>query len=197
MAEHKPHLALLDLVLPGTDGIELMNDIRKTADVPVVFLSEYGQGDTVARAFDMGAADYVVKPFSHTELEARIRAALRRGMEPASGEPTVSFSAGDLSIDYARRRVTLAGKPVELTAMEYAVLYQLAVQAPRVLTHGLLLQRVWGPEKVGEGWLLRNVVNRLRRKLGDDAANPKYIVTEPRVGYRMAAGEGKGQPDSP
>ena len=189
MAEHKPHLALLDLVLPETDGIELMNDIRRTADVPVVFLSEYGQGDTVARAFDMGAADYLVKPFSHTELAARIRAALRRGQEPSPGEPTVSFSAGGLSIDYARRRVTLAGEPVELTAMEYAVLYQMAVNAPNVVTHGLLLQRVWGPEKVGEGWLLRNVVNRLRRKLGDDAASPRYIITEPRVGYRMAAGD--------
>ena len=189
MAEHKPHLALLDLVLPGTDGIELMNEVHRIADVPVVFLSEYGQGDTVARAFDMGAADYLVKPFSHSELAARIRAALRRGQEPSPGEPTVSFSAGGLSIDYSRRRVTLSGEPVELTAMEYAVLYQLAVQAPRVLTHGLLLQRVWGPEKVGEGWLLRNVVNRLRRKLGDDAQNPRYIFTEPRVGYRMAEGE--------
>ena len=94
-----------------------------------------------------------------------------------------------MSIDYARRQVTLAGEPVELTAMEYAVLYQLAAQAPKVLTHRLLLQRVWGPEKVGEGWLLRNVVNRLRRKLGDDAANPRYIFTEPRVGYWMAAGD--------
>ena len=96
---------------------------------------------------------------------------------------------GRLSIDYAQRRVTLAGEPVELTATEYAVLYQLAVQAPKVLTHRLLLQRVWGPERVGEGWLLRNVVKKLRRKLGDAAANPKYILTEPRVGYRMAVDE--------
>ena len=189
MAEEKPHLALLDLVLPGTDGIELMNDIRQIADVPVIFLSVYGHDETVARAFDMGAADYLVKPFSPTELAARIRAALRGGLEPSSDEPSGTHVVGELSIDYARRRVTLAGEPVELTNTEYAVLYQLAVQSPRVLTHGLLLQRVWGPERGGEGSLLRNVVRKLRRKLGDDAADPRYIVTEPMVGYYMAAGE--------
>ena len=189
MAEQKPHLALLDLVLPGTDGIELMNEVRRMADVPVIFLSEYGQGETVARAFDMGASDYLVKPFSPSELAARIRAALRKGLEPSPGEPTVSYAVGDLSIDYAQRRVTLAGEPVELTGTEYAVLYQLAVQAPKVVTHGLLLQRVWGLEQVGKGWLLRNVVKMLRRKLGDDAASPRYILTEPRVGYWMAVGE--------
>ena len=189
MAEHRPHLALLDLLLPGTDGIELMHEVHRIADVPVIFLSVYGQDDTVARAFDMGAADYLVKPFSPTELAARIRAALRKGVEPSPGEPSGTHLVGELSIDYARRRVTLAGEPVELTNTEYEVLYQLAVQAPRVLTHGLLLQRVWGPERGGEGSLLRNVVRKLRRKLGDDAADPRYIVTEPRVGYRMAAGE--------
>ena len=187
MAEHKPHLALLDLVLPDTDGIELMHQVHRIAQVPVVFLSEYGQGDTVARAFDLGATDYVVKPFSHTELAARIRAALRRGMEPVQAEPPGgSYAVGELSIDYAQRKVALAGAPVELTGTEYAVLYQLAAQAPNVLTHGLLLRRVWGPEHVSEGWLLRNVVKKLRRKLGDDAADPRYIFTEPRVGYRMA-----------
>ena len=194
MAEHKPHLALLDLVLPDTDGIELMHQVHRIAPVPVVFLSEYGQGDTVARAFDLGATDYVVKPFSHTELAARIRAALRRGLEPVQAQPPGgSFGVGELSIDYAQRRVALAGEPVDLTGTEYAVLYQLAAQAPNVLTHGLLLRRVWGPEHVGEGWLLRNVVKNLRRKLGDDAADPRYIITEPRVGHRMAAGEADSQ----
>ncbi len=186
MKEGKPHLALLDLVLPGADGIELMNDIRKQADVPVIFLSVYGHDDTVARALDMGAADYVVKPFSPTELAARIRAALRKRLEPFHDEPSEPYGAGGLGIDYARRRVTLAGEPVNLTATEYAVLYELAVHAPRVLTHTVLLQRVWGPERVGESWLLRDVVKRLRRKLGDAADNPTYIFTEPRVGYRMA-----------
>ena len=194
MAEHKPHLALLDLVLPDTDGMELMHQIHRIAQVPVVFLSEYGQGDTVAHAFDMGATDYVVKPFSHTELAARIRAALRRGLEPVQGEtPEAFYAVGELSIDYAQRKAALDGEPVDLTGTEYAVLYQLALQAPNVLTHGLLLRRVWGPERVGEGWLLRNVVKNLRRKLGDDATGPKYIFTEPRVGYRLAVsapGEG-------
>ena len=98
-------------------------------------------------------------------------------------------AVGGLSIDYARRRATLDGAPVELTATEYAVLYELAVHAPPVLNQSLLLQRVWGPERLGEGWLLRNVVKKLRRKLGDDAADPRYIITEPRVGYRMAGEE--------
>ena len=193
MAEEKPHLVLLDLVLPGRDGIQLMHDIRRTADVPVIFVSAYGQDDTVARALDMGAADYLVKPFSQTELAARIRAALRKQLEPLPGEPTGTRVVGELSIDYAQRRVTLAGEPVELTATEYAVLYELAAHSPRVLNQSLLLQRVWGPERVGEGWLVRDVVKRLRRKLGDDAASPRYIVTEPRVGYRIAAGEPGGE----
>ena len=193
MAEERPHLVLLDLVLPGSDGIELMNDILRIADVPVIFLSVYGQEDTVARAFDMGAADYLVKPFSPTELAARIRAALRKQLEPFPGEPSTSYSVGELIIDYAGRRVTLNGEHVDLTATEYALLYELAVHAPRVQSHNVLLQRVWGPERVGESYLLRDVVKRLRRKLGDAVGNPTYIVTEPRVGYRMAAGNGEGE----
>ena len=189
MAGEKPHLALLDLVLPGTDGIELMQDIRKQADVPVIFLSAYGQDETVARALDMGAADYLVKPFSPTELAARIRAALRKRLDPFQGEPSSPYEVGGLGIDYALRRVTVDGGPVELTATEYSVLYELAVHAPRVVNHAVLLQRVWGPERVGEGWLVRDVVKRLRRKLGDDAADPRFIVTQPRVGYRMGVGE--------
>ncbi len=188
MAEEKPHLVLLDLVLPGSDGIELMNDIRKIADIPVIFLSIYGQDETIARAFDMGAADYVVKPFSPTELAARIRAALRKRVEPFHAEPSGPYAVGRLSIDYAERLVAVSGEPLDLTATEYAVLYELAVHAPRVLTHSVLLQRVWGPERVGEPWLVRDVVKRLRRKMGDDANNPTFIFTEPRVGYRMDRG---------
>ena len=164
-------LVLLDLVLPGSDGIELMHDILRIEDVPVIFLSVYGQDETVARAFDMGAADYLVKPFP--------------------GEPSAPYAVGELGIEYARRRVTVAGEPVELTATEYALLYELAVHAPRVLSHNVLLQRVWGPERVGESWLVRDVVKRLRRKLEDAADNPRYVITEPRVGYRMAVGEGE------
>ena len=189
ISEQKPHLVLLDLALPGRDGIELMNDIRNTADVPVIFLSMYGQDETVARALDMGATDYVVKPFSPTELAARIRLALRKRLEPFQDEPSGPYAVGGLSIDYAQRRVTLSGEPVELTATEYALLYELTVHAPRVLTHNALLHRVWGPERVGEPWLVRDVVKRIRRKLGDAAQSPRYIHTEPRVGYRMATEE--------
>ena len=189
MAEEKPHLVLLDLVLPDRDGIDVMSDIHKTADIPVVFLSAYGHDETVARAFDMGAADYLVKPFSPTELAARIRAALRRRLESFEDEPSAPYQAGELSIDYARRRAAVAGEPVELTATEYAVLYELAAHAPRVLTHNALLHRVWGPQRVGEPWLVRDVVKRLRRKLDDSAENPDYIFTEPRVGYRMPTGQ--------
>ena len=200
MREEKPHLVLLDLVLPGSDGIDLMNDILAIADVPVIFLSIYGQDETVARAFDRGATDYVVKPFSPTELAARIRAALRRRLEPEQPEPSEPYAGGGLVIDYGRRRATLDGEALELTSMEYAVLYELASRAPRVLTYVFLLQRIWGPERVGEPWLVRDVIKRLRRKLGDDARNPRYILTEHRVGYHMAATEAEGAgplPDSP
>ena len=189
MAEEKPHLVLLDLVLPDRDGIDVMSDIRAIADIPVIFLSAYGHDETVARAFDMGAADYVVKPFSPTELAARIRAALRRRLESFEGEPPAPYEAAGLSIDYAQRKVAVDGEPVELTATEYGVLYELAAHAPRVLTHGMLLHRVWGPERVGDPWLVRDVIKRLRHKLGDSAESPKHIFTEPRVGYRMATTE--------
>ncbi len=186
--EQKPHLVLLDLMLPGADGVTLMHDIHRASDVPVIFISVYGQDDVIARAFDMGATDYVVKPFSPTELAARIRAALRRRVEPYQAEASGPFAADDLCIDFAERRVTVADETVQLTATEYAVLYELAVNAPRVLTHSVLLQRVWGPERVGEAWLVRDVVKRIRQKLGDSAGSPRYIRTEPRVGYRMVSG---------
>ena len=193
MEEESPHLVLLDLMLPGNDGFEVMKDILKSEDVPVLFLSMYGQDDVVARALDMGASDYVVKPFSPTELVARIRAALRKRVAPYQAEPSEPYDAGGLSIDYAQRRVTLAGHPVELTATEYALLYELSVHAGRVLTHDQLLRRVWGPERTGEPWQVREVVKRLRRKLGDDAQDSTYIFTVPRVGYRMAKEEEEEQ----
>ena len=191
MEERQPHLVLLDMLLPGSDGIEVMNTVLETADVPVIFLSVYGDEDVIARAIDMGAADYVVKPFSPTELAARIRAALRGRTAPGWAEPPPPYSVGELRIDYAERRVTVAERPVQLTATEYEVLHRLSAVPGRVLTHDQLLQWVWGRERKGEPWLVRNVIKRLRRKLGDDAANPVYIMTEPRVGYRMAKGEGQ------
>ena len=133
----KPRLVLLDLMLPGTDGIQLMQTVPELADLPVIFISGYGRDETIARALEAGADDYIVKPFSPTELTARIGAALRRRAAP------VPFALGDLAIDYDQRRVTVAGRRVELTATEYELLRVLAQDAGRVLTHETLLRRVW------------------------------------------------------
>ena len=188
VAEEKPDLVLLDLMLPGTDGIELMKDILAAGDVPVIFLSAYGRDELIARAFDMGAVDYVVKPFSPTELAARIRAALRKR---AASEPSEPYVLGDLTIDYAERRATLAGHPLPLIAMEYRLLAELSANAGRLSTYEHLLERVWGEKSGGDVRPMRTIVSKLRRKLGDDADNPTYIFTEPRVGYRMPMGEAR------
>ena len=175
----KPQLVLLDLMLPGTDGIELMQTVPELSDLPVIFISGYGRDETIARALEAGADDYVVKPFSPTELTARIRAALRRRANPAP------FVLGDLAIDYERRRVSVAGRPVTLTATEYELLRVLAQAAGRVLTHEALLRQVWAGRNTGDPKRVRAYVKRLRNRLGDDAADPTYIVNERGVGYRM------------
>ena len=171
MAAEAPRLVLLDMMLPGSDGMELMKDIREVSDAPVIFLSANGQEEVVARAFDMGAADYVVKPFSPTELAARIRAALRKRAAPELAQPSEPYVQGDLAIDYPRRRATVAGNPVELTDIEYRMLVELSVNAGRVLTHEHLLQRVWGPDK------------------GEDSGPEKH-----RQEAAPQAGRGRGQP---
>ena len=184
--QEKPELVLLDLMLPGTDGIKLMKEILDVADVPVIFLSVYGRDETIARAFDAGAADYVVKPFSPTELSARIRAALRQS---AASEPLEPYVRGDLTINYASRRVVLAGRPLQLTPTEYGVLAALSADGGRLLTYKRLLNRVWGRrQRDGDVRPIRTIVGKLRRKLNDDANNPKYIFTESRVGYWMPEG---------
>ena len=191
MGRHRPHLALLDLVLPGTDGIELMHRLRGIDDMPVIFVSAYGRDHHIERAFEAGAADYLVKPFSTTELVARIKAALRRqdlGDRAALPEP---FHLGALRIDYAQRRVTIDERPVQLTPTEYALLRLLSTNAGRVLTHRQLHQHVWGGPNHPDPQALRTHMRRLRQKLEDDAHNPTYIFTELRVGYRMAS------PDQP
>ena len=185
MEREQPHLALLDLVLPETDGVELMQDILRIADVPVIFLSGYGQDQVIARAFEMGADDYIVKPFSPTELAARAQAALRRRTGPARMAPSEPYVRGDLTIDYVQRLVSVAGQPVRLTAVEYNLLRELSIHAGRVLTHQHLLQRVWGKTQPETPRVLRTHLMRLRRKLGEDGENPRYIFAEPRVGYRM------------
>ena len=181
----RPRLVLLDLMLPGADGIELMERVPELADLPVIFISGYGRDETIARALEAGAADYIVKPFSPTELTARIRAALRRRAEPEA------YLLGDLAIHYEERRVSVDGRAVHLTATEYELLRVLSLNEGRVSTYDALLRRVWGARHDGDWELVRTFVKKLRRKLGDDAGNPAYIVNERGVGYRMA------RPDDP
>ncbi len=188
--EEMPRLVLLDLMFPGADGIELMREILDAADVPVIFLSAYGRDELIATAFGMGAADYVVKPFSPTELSARIAAALRRREAP---EPSAPYVVGDLTIDYGQRRVTLAGEPVELLPLEYRLLAELSFSAGRTLTYEHLLDRVWRERSGDDLRPMRTIIRRLRIKLGDDAADPAYIFTERHVGYRMPKGETAGE----
>ena len=182
MADEKPHLVLLDLMLPGVDGVELMKDILHEYDVPVIFVSAYGQEQLVARAFEMGADDYVVKPFSPTELVARIRAALRRRI---TAEPPKPYVVGDLAIDYSERRVAIAGNPVRMTAIQYRLLVELSANAGRVLTYKQLLRRVWDSDDDTDIRPIRTAISTVRSKLGDDADKPTYIFTEQGVGYRM------------
>ena len=180
---HKPALVLLDLLLPGTDGIALMERVPELTDVPVIFISAYGRDETIVRALDAGAADYIVKPFSPSELTARVRAALRRVAGP---QP---FVHGELTIRYDQRRVAVAGRSVQLTPTEYELLRVLSVNVGRVVTHESLLRQAWrgGDRRAPDPKLVRAVVKRLRRKLGDDAANPAYIRNERGIGYLMPA----------
>ena len=180
LRSERPDLVLLDLMLPGADGIELMANIPELANLPVVFISGYGRDETIARALESGAADYIVKPFSPTELRARIQAALRRRAEV---EP---FVLDELTIDYDRRRVTLAGQPISLTATEYDLLRVLSVNAGKVLDYETLLRQVWGERENRNAEVVRTFIKRLRQRLGEQASRPKWIFNERGVGYRMA-----------
>lgn len=188
----KPQLVLLDAVLSGTDGLELMQDIQAISDIPAIFLSAYGRDRNIERALDLGAADYMVKPFSPTELTARIRAALRRASELDRGEPSEVFHMDTLSVDYTQRQVLVGARSVHLTPIEYEMLRLLSLNAGRVVTHEQLLRRVWRVSRNGDPQVVRTHMRRLRRKLGDDAANPVFIFTEPRMGYRMPKGNHAG-----
>ena len=175
----KPHLVLLDLMLPGTDGIALMESVPELGELPVVFISGYGRDETVARALKAGAADYVVKPFSPTELTARVEAALRRVARP---EP---FTLGALAIHYEARRVTVDGAEASLTATEFDLLRILSLNAGRVVTYDALTRQVWSGREAGNDDLVRNFIKKLRAKLGEDAADPAWIFNVRGVGYRM------------
>ncbi len=180
VTKEQPDLVLMDMMLPGTDGIELMERIPEMDRLPVIFISGYGRDELIARALEMGAADYIVKPFSPTELVARVQAALRRREDAPR-----SFQLGELTIHYEDRRVALAGDPVRLTALEYELLRALSVNAGRTMTYESLLRQVWGRQETSDSRTVRAFVRRLRIKLGDDAASPTYIFNERQVGYRM------------
>ena len=181
----RPDLVLLDLVLPGVDGIELMHDIREVTEVPVIFLSGYGRDEIISRALDAGADDYMVKPFSPTELVARIGASLRKPGTAGGALPVEPFVLGELRVSYLERAVSVSGRAVDLTAIEYDLLREFTTRAGQVLTHDQLLRQVWGTPLHGGAGALRTAIKRLRHKLGDDANEPSYIFTVPRVGYRL------------
>ena len=173
MEVEQPHLVLFDMTQPWANVVELMERIRKTSDAPVIFVSGQGSGQNIDMAFEHGAADYVVKPFTPTELVARIRAALRRRPAPVQTEPPEPFVLGDLTIDYAERLVTVAGRQVQLTATEYNLLFELSAAAGRVMTYAQLLRRVWGPLYASDSRVIHTYVKQLRNKLGDDASVPR------------------------
>ena len=182
LRKERPDLVLLDMNMPGMGGIETCREIRRALEAPIIMLTvRNAERDKVA-ALDAGADDYVVKPFGIEELLARIRAALRRY---APGDTLPPFESKDLTIDFEARQVTVRSHDVHLTPKEYDVLKHLVANQGRPLTHRRLLQAVWGPDYGEETESLRVVINQLRKKLEADPAHPKYIVTEPWVGYRF------------
>jgi DNA-binding response OmpR family regulator len=185
--EHEFNLVVLDIMLPGLDGLQVCRAIRQQSDVPILVLSALGQEEDIVRALDLGADDYLTKPFGVEELLARVRAVLRR-VTQATTDLRSPLTVDDLTINFAERRVTLGEREVRLTPTEYNLLTHLAVNRGRVLTHRALLQAVWGAEYGEETEYLWTYVRRLRNKIEPDTAQPRYILTEPGVGYRFGAG---------
>jgi two-component system, OmpR family, KDP operon response regulator KdpE len=181
-ASVRPDLIILDLGLPDVDGVEVTRRLREWSKVPVVILSVRGRDEEKIAALDAGADDYLTKPFSMGELLARMRVAMRHAAQPAD-EPVITV--GELTVDVARRLTTVGGREVGLTPVEYSLLRTLAVHAGRVMTHAQLLREVWGPGYTSDGNLLRVNISKLRHKIEADPARPRYIVTEPGVGYRL------------
>jgi two-component system KDP operon response regulator KdpE len=184
-AEAAPDLVFLDLGLPDLDGTQVIERVRSFSDVPVIVISVRDRQTDKVEALDAGADDYVTKPFAMEELLARLRAALRR--THAEGPAPAVLHFGDVVVDLGRRLVEVAGERVHLTKTEWALLEALATNPGKLLTHQWLLRRVWGPGYAEESHYLRVYVRALRRKLGDEAAAPKLILTEPGVGYRWLA----------
>jgi two-component system KDP operon response regulator KdpE len=184
---YTPDLLLLDLGLPDTDGIEVMRRLREWSATPVIVLSARGQESQKVEALDAGADDYLTKPFGSEELLARIRAALRRAARSTQDPTTSVMTAGPLQVDFARRVVTIGEAEVHLTPNEYKLLTVLLKNAGKVLTHKQLLDQVWGPGHANQMQYLRVFMAQLRRKLEANPAHPKYLLTEPGVGYRIKA----------
>jgi two-component system KDP operon response regulator KdpE len=185
---HAPDLIVLDLGLPDLDGTEVCRRIRETSKVPIIILSARGGEADKVRALDLGADDFVTKPFGPEELLARIRVALRRVLADVDGEKG-HLRAGDLTIDYDRRRVVRGADEIRLTPKEFELLSLLARHHDRVLTHRAILKAVWGPNAINQPEHLWALVAQLRKKIEPDPASPKYLLSEPWVGYRFSTGD--------
>jgi two-component system KDP operon response regulator KdpE len=184
--EH-PDIVLLDIGLPDMDGFEVIRQIRAFSDVPVVMLTARDDAMDKVKGLELGADDYVTKPFNHLELMARVKAVLRRHEMPAPTTRSPSFRSGDLEVDFSAHEARLRGARLDLTPTEYKLLYHLVRNAGHVLQHGTLLAKVWGREYVDEVDYIRVYIRRLRDKLGDDPDDPRYIQTERGLGYRFIA----------
>lgn len=182
-----PHLLILDIMMPRMDGLEVCRRVREHSAVPVIVLTALDAESDKVAALDLGADDYLTKPFGVEELLARVRAVLRRTQGEVLSVPEGTRQFGDLEIDLAGHVVRLCGSEVRLSPTEFAFLKQLVTNVNKVVTHRTLLQSIWGPEYSGEAEYLRVYINRLRHKLEADPANPRYLLTEPGVGYRFVA----------
>lgn len=186
--EHEhPDIVLLDVGLPDMDGYEVLTQVRTFSDVPVVMLTARDDVMDKVKGLELGADDYVTKPFNHLELMARVKAVVRRQEMPAPASRTPSFRSGELEVDFATHEARLRGDRLDLTPTEYKVLYHLARNVGHVLEHRTLLAKVWGREYVDEVHYIRVYIRRLRRKLGDTSETPRYIETEHGLGYRFIA----------
>ncbi len=178
-----PDLILLDIMMPSMDGFEVCRRLREWSRIPIIMLSARGDIHDKVRCLNLGADDYITKPFSVDELLARIRSVLRRSEAITERENQPSFNSGELNINFATRRVALAGQELRLTSTEYSLLRELALNSGKIFNHSELLKRVWGEEYGQEREYLRVFIGRLRTKIEDDSSKPKYIVTVPGVGY--------------
>lgn len=186
-SQEEPHLLILDIMMPRMDGLEVCRRVREHSTVPIIVLTALDAESDKVTALDLGADDYLTKPFGVEELLARVRAVFRRSQWETAPPAGDIKHFGELSIDLAGHVVRLRNVEVRLSPTEFSVLKQLVLNAGKVLTHRMLLQSIWGPEYGGEAEYLRVYINRLRQKLESDPANPRYLLTEPGVGYRFVA----------